>query len=81
MRETQSVMISRGGEQAGGVPEIQCGFWVLDCGLVGPAEGGHRPEAGAEPGVEDVGVLFAAAVFKGFDHFAIVVIAQAARRM
>ena len=26
-------------------------------GLVGPAEGGVRPEAGAEPGVQDVGVL------------------------
>src|SRR3712207_7617928 len=26
-------------------------------GLVGPAEGGERPERGAEPGVEDVIVL------------------------
>ena len=26
-------------------------------GLVGPAQGGMRPEAGAEPGVEDVRVL------------------------
>ena len=49
-------------EQARGVIGAEIGR------VVGPAERGERPEAGAEPGVEDVGVLreFRAAAFRAF---------------
>ena len=43
--------VEAGDQQRGGVERAQVG------GLVGPAEGGEGPQAGAEPGVENVGVL------------------------
>ena len=43
--------VEAGDERGGGVEVLQV------FGLIRPAEGGERPEAGAEPGVEDVGIL------------------------
>ena len=58
--------VEAGDHQRGGVVGAQ----VL--GLVGPAEGGEGPEAGAEPGVEHVGVLLEAggAAGAGFGRLA-----------
>ncbi len=65
------------GEDAGGVERFEEALGLRGLSGIGPAEGGEGPEGGAEPGVEDVGVLDEAIGFEKLDHFMVRVASNA----